>query len=320
MNIPQRVTSSVFPFLWRIDSRVVQRSIRREIFLLSLTFFCAAIAIAQTQRDVLYLRDGTIVKGYIVEMIPERTVTIQTSDSTVATYDVSDISQMSKEAFLTNKIAVQRPFAKAGKPYGAQNAEEVLYRPLSVFAGVAVPVGEFHATDSESGGFANTGYTFGVDLAYNLEHEVFWLTTISISYNKLDELSYRKASGLPSSIALDFGSYSTIAPVTGFGVLIPVSQQTSLFFAGQMGVLFGTTPEATASSGSQSINISSGSGSAFAFSISGGLRIGERMTIGMKYLSGQPRYSVSMVGNGISLENEFEQPTSILQIVGGIGL
>ena len=305
---------------WRISSRRSKHLPRNVLFVVSLTFFCIAGTFSQNQRDVLYLTDGTVVKGYIVETIPERSVTIQTSDSTVSTYDVSEISRMSKEVYLGKETAPQRPGAKAMQPREVQNADEVLFHPISVFAGVALPVGEFHSTDSESGGFALAGYTFGVDLAYDLEHEVFWLTTISISYNKLDELSYRKASGLPSSINLDFGSYSTISPVTGFGVLVPVSQQTSLFFAGQMGALFGTTPEATASAGSQSISITSGSGSAFAFSLSGGIRVNERVTLGLKYLSGQPRYSVSMEGKALSVEREFEQPTSILEIVGEIGL
>jgi hypothetical protein len=183
---------------------------------------------------------------------------------------------------------------------------------------MAIPLGDFSATTGTNAGFAKFGFTFGAEYSHPIGNSAFWLTTVTFSYNSIDEQEYRRAAGFSSAVSLDIGSYSTICPVTGLGFLAPISPDVSFYGVGQMGVLFGTTPEGTAKAGSASISVSSGSGSSFAYTFGAGIRTSKNIGIGVRYLSGKPKYKVTTSGGGYSLNSEYEQSTSIIQIMAGI--
>jgi hypothetical protein len=62
-------------------------------FLLSstLTAFC------QTTKDVVYLKNGSIIKGTILEMVPNGNVKIETSDGSVFIYPMTEVEKTTKE-------------------------------------------------------------------------------------------------------------------------------------------------------------------------------------------------------------------------------
>lgn len=47
--------------------------------------------------DVVYLKNGSVVAGTIIEQIPNETLKIQTKDGSVFVYQMSDVSRMTKE-------------------------------------------------------------------------------------------------------------------------------------------------------------------------------------------------------------------------------
>ena len=56
-------------------------------------------AIAQNNmRDVVYLKNGGITKGIIIEQVPNETLKIQTTDGSVFVYKFSEISKITKES------------------------------------------------------------------------------------------------------------------------------------------------------------------------------------------------------------------------------
>ena len=55
----------------------------------------ASTSFAQT--DVLYLKNGSKIKGSVVEMDPTNGVKIQTSDGSLFVYSLSDVDLVSKE-------------------------------------------------------------------------------------------------------------------------------------------------------------------------------------------------------------------------------
>ena len=48
-------------------------------------------------RDVVHLKDGSIIKGIIIEQIPNKQIKIETSDGSVFVYEMNEIEKMSKE-------------------------------------------------------------------------------------------------------------------------------------------------------------------------------------------------------------------------------
>ena len=55
-------------------------------------------AFAQTSlQDVVYLKNGSIIRGDIIEMVPSETVKIMTADGCVFIYDFADVEKFTKE-------------------------------------------------------------------------------------------------------------------------------------------------------------------------------------------------------------------------------
>lgn len=74
---------------------------------------CAGFVLAQDTQDVVYLKNGSIIRGMIVEQIPGKSIKIQTRDGSVFVYPMEDIERMTREAQAeqaggpaTNKFAV----------------------------------------------------------------------------------------------------------------------------------------------------------------------------------------------------------------------
>ncbi len=74
----------------------------RKIFLLAVGFvlFSNVINAQNAKRDVVYLKNGSIIKGEIIEQVPNKTMTIQTMDGSVFVYPFNDIKKITKEKIL----------------------------------------------------------------------------------------------------------------------------------------------------------------------------------------------------------------------------
>jgi hypothetical protein len=66
---------------------------------LSLFFLSAAFSInAQiNKRDIVYLKNGSIIKGYILEMVPNGTIKVKTSDGSIFIYKMEEVEKTAKE-------------------------------------------------------------------------------------------------------------------------------------------------------------------------------------------------------------------------------
>jgi hypothetical protein len=59
---------------------------------------CAAVGIAQDERvDVVYLTDGSVIRGMIIEQIPNKKLKIETRDGSIFAIDFSRIQKITKE-------------------------------------------------------------------------------------------------------------------------------------------------------------------------------------------------------------------------------
>ena len=77
--------------------------------LLLATFLCAASVTmnAQNLQEVVYLKNGGIIRGLIIEQKPNESLKIQTVDGNVFVYKMDEIDKITKEMPLNNTLAKQ---------------------------------------------------------------------------------------------------------------------------------------------------------------------------------------------------------------------
>ena len=81
----------------------------RLILLSVLLILGVTMMAAQTvYRDVVYLKNGSVIKGTIVETIPEKSIKIETVDGNLFVYNLSDIEKLTKEA-VTAPVKESKP-------------------------------------------------------------------------------------------------------------------------------------------------------------------------------------------------------------------
>lgn len=93
---------------------------------------------AQTDwQDVVYLTDGSIIRGLIIEHIPSQSIRIQTSDGSVLVYSIDRVIRITKEpSMITREIRRKNPalacalsilIAGGGQAYNEEYGKAILY-------------------------------------------------------------------------------------------------------------------------------------------------------------------------------------------------
>ncbi len=83
----------------------------KKIIITLIAILATACALyAQETKDVLYLKNGSIIRGTITEIIPEEHVKIMTADSSIFVYDMDEVLKITKETAQSAKQ--ESPFNK----------------------------------------------------------------------------------------------------------------------------------------------------------------------------------------------------------------
>lgn len=192
---------------------------------------------------------------------------------------------------------------------------------VGVFGGLAIPTGDFASTSSVEAGGAKTGFVVGGELGLNLVAGLAWWNTVGVSFNSLNEELVEDLAGV-TSVSGDIGSWTTIWPMTGLRYTTWVAPGFSIYVTGQAGLLLGSTPEVSASSGLFSYTSKSFSSSAFAYGFGAGVMVADRFTAGVRYMTGQPEYDIEVrvtaPGYTSTTTGKVDQPTSIFQLTVGV--
>lgn len=64
---------------------------------LAILFFAAVSVQAQNLQEVVYLKNGSIVRGVIIEQIPDTSIKIRTADGSVFAYKMEEVEKITKE-------------------------------------------------------------------------------------------------------------------------------------------------------------------------------------------------------------------------------
>lgn len=69
---------------------------KKLILMLIAAMTCFSLS-AQTLRECVYLKNGSIIKGIIIEQVPNASLKIQTSDGSIFVYEMDQVEKITKE-------------------------------------------------------------------------------------------------------------------------------------------------------------------------------------------------------------------------------
>ena len=76
---------------------------KRKLLLLCALLGFVVLAQAQNYREVVYLKNGSIIKGVIVEQTPNVSLKIKTADGSIFAYQMDEVEKMTKEEDTTSQ-------------------------------------------------------------------------------------------------------------------------------------------------------------------------------------------------------------------------
>ena len=277
----------------------------RLILLAAIIILSVTVLIAQT-KDIVYLKNGSVIKGSILEMIPDKTIKIQTADGNIFVYNMSEVEKIGKDTAAPapeTKPAIERP-SNQGQPsyesqrgYQGQSSSEGAGPKFSIYGGVSLPMGDFAKKwgegDDKGLGAAKTGWSAGIQFVTG--GTVGLIIDGNYSQNKLD---------LPTSYTTMPGKYewvgwSSILALAGIKIGTDNSSGANFFVAPLVGALFGTSPKIdfTPAGSSTSTNWQpAGTGTAVAYGGALQLIFGEHVTLGAKYIASKPKFKTTIDG------------------------
>ena len=74
----------------------------KKIWLFMLLVFGSfAFCMAQEMQEVVYLKNGSVIRGVIIEQVPGKSLKIQTNDGNIFAYEMAEVEKISKEQATT---------------------------------------------------------------------------------------------------------------------------------------------------------------------------------------------------------------------------
>lgn len=150
-----------------------------------LTFMVGVLTISsasyaqQEYQDVVYLKNGSVVRGMIIEQVPNTSLKIQTADNSLFVFTFDEILKITKE----KPNLGEKPAKKDGstKPEGKLKRSTV-----ALTGGWAIPFGDL------SGGYyeSETGIMLGIDFGYLLSNSAGISMKSTVSKHSTDEPDY----------------------------------------------------------------------------------------------------------------------------------
>ena len=114
---------------------------KRIVLSMLLALGSVAFCMAQEMQEVVYLKNGSIIRGTIIEQVPDKSLKIQTNDGSIFAYEMAEVEKITKtqatahehnKRLTPNGNGVKRGYRgfvdlgyAIGKLYGAKNRMEV---------------------------------------------------------------------------------------------------------------------------------------------------------------------------------------------------
>src|SRR5574344_1115044 len=88
---------------------------KKNVFVVTILVIITSVtngALAQNANyeDVVYLKNGSIIHGTIIEQIPNESLKVKTKDGSVFVYNLSEVSKLSKEEMVNSTPSSENPY------------------------------------------------------------------------------------------------------------------------------------------------------------------------------------------------------------------
>lgn len=207
--------------------------------------------------------------------------------------------------------------------------------PFGLYGFLNVPTGDFGATSGDKAGAAKTGFAFGTELKLHIPAQgLFWAYDAMVMINSVDTAPFDESMlSLPDVVSgsTDVTSWVNIPLLTGLRYEAPASPEVKLYGVGLIGLDFARSPKIdwegviTDGTTDYSVTITQEStvSTSFAFEVGGGLLIGDRFDVSLRYLNlDTPKFEVDtkavVEGYPQSGKAKFEQSISTFLISAGV--
>jgi hypothetical protein len=175
--------------------------VRCNLIMALLLVLCQTMNAQTDLQDVLYLKNGSIIRGMITQFIPDSTVKIQTADGSLFVFRSAEVEKVLKE---------ENP-AAAHKKLDSISQKKNKTVAAGFFAGVGIPGSDF-------GDVAKTGFTIGLQV-YS-KNTAGFLASISYASN-------------PTSVNENWGSLLILA---GLKLSLKKTETSDFYFAPVIGL------------------------------------------------------------------------------------
>lgn len=110
------------------------KSVKRLLacLLMSIATFSLYAQSQQNLQDVVYLKNGSIIHGIIIEQVPGKTIKIQTADQNVFVYEMDEIEKLTREPL---------PESQTGKQTNKTSKTKAVPQELKRFSVLVNPLG-----------------------------------------------------------------------------------------------------------------------------------------------------------------------------------
>jgi hypothetical protein len=79
----------------------------RALFIVLFIVSSAQLASSQTRKDIVYLKNGSVIKGTILEMVPNGNIKIETTDGSIFIYGMDEVEKTGKEEIKKTEVKPQ---------------------------------------------------------------------------------------------------------------------------------------------------------------------------------------------------------------------
>ena len=182
-------------------------------------------------QDVVYLKNGSMIRGVIIEQVPNRSVKMETADGNIFVFQMDEIETISKAPVQTQRTAQANQYQREYATHFSQ-----------FHAGLAFPSGKFSDGNSSNPdwangrGFAATGFTIGYKYYGSASAQnLYWVFGIEAFYNDLNSDFKDATENNNSSIDYTFPKYLNFPATFGLNYSIPVSETAKIYGEGALG-------------------------------------------------------------------------------------
>lgn len=184
--------------------------IKRLFVIIAILFAGFALNAQEQMRDVVYLKNGGITKGIIIELNPNESLKVQMADGSVFVYKMDEVERVEKETIepIENPMFKQSPYTPSQPVPMQRLAPRKSPLAAGILSALIPGAGQLYASGFQSGwrylawdfiGYPVLGFTtllLPVETwlvswtLLGIAHTVVWVTSIIDAVNEANDVNF----------------------------------------------------------------------------------------------------------------------------------